>query len=204
MYEYEKEKVDKVIGVHFPKNDNKQAVDQIGIEIVISKKNNLTVIESISQDRFKVVSYDSKSNFCEAVPYKDEPFEATGVEGSKLVSSDHQKDLFAGELYELKNLWFNYNKNINQLLMMLPQEVLTRYDMVVKSLQAPVFDLAKYSKETEHEMIFNEIVYKMAQYYFAVFQALFSKDNDGMRKSITSFLDTKDPIHRSRKVINMF
>lgn len=64
MYEYEKEQVDKIIGVHFPKNDNKLAAETIGIEIVISKKNNLTVIESISQDRFKVVSYDAKSNFC--------------------------------------------------------------------------------------------------------------------------------------------
>lgn len=54
--------------------------------------------------------------------------------GTKVVSEDHKKDLFSGELYELKNLWFAYNKNINQLLMMLPAEVLSRYDMVIKSL----------------------------------------------------------------------
>ena len=45
--------------------------------------------------------------------------------------------------------------------MILPQEVLIRYDMVVKSLQAPAFDLEKYSPETEYVEIFNEVVFKM-------------------------------------------
>lgn len=32
----------------------------------------------------------------------------------------NQKDLLSSELFELKNLWFQYNKKINQLLMILP------------------------------------------------------------------------------------
>jgi hypothetical protein len=38
------------------------------------------------------------------------------------------------ELYELKNMWFLYNKKINNLLVILPQEILNRYDMVSKTL----------------------------------------------------------------------
>ena len=30
------------------------------------------------------------------------------------------KDLLASEMFELKNLWFVYNKKINQILMILP------------------------------------------------------------------------------------
>lgn len=67
-----------------------------------------------------------------------EPFEDTPLSESFKMSGDgvklNQKDLLASELFELKNLWFLYNKKINQLLMILPQEVLNRYDMVVKSL----------------------------------------------------------------------
>jgi hypothetical protein len=60
--------------------------------------------------------------------------------------------------------------------------------MVVKSLQPPVFDSEKYSPETEYLEIFNEVVFKMGQFYFAVFQAIFSKDNESMRPMLTSFL----------------
>lgn len=48
MYELDKDNVDKVIGVHFPKNNNEKAKNNIGIEIKISKQNNLTQIESNS------------------------------------------------------------------------------------------------------------------------------------------------------------
>lgn len=53
--------------------------------------------------------------------------------------------------------------------MILPTEVLNRYDMVLKSLLPPVFDTYKYPTETKFEDIFDEAVYKMAQYYFTVF-----------------------------------
>lgn len=44
----------------------------------------------------------------------------------------------------------------------------------------------------------------MGQYYFAVFQAIFSKDNESMRPLIASFLQTTDPLHRSRKLIKLY
>jgi hypothetical protein len=54
------------------------------------------------------------------------------------------KDLLMSEIYELKNLWFVYNKKINSYLVILPNEVLNRYEMVAKTLQPPVFDITKY------------------------------------------------------------
>jgi hypothetical protein len=44
----------------------------VGIEIEIIKKNNITIIESNSNKRFRVKDYDSGSNFCKALPYEDE------------------------------------------------------------------------------------------------------------------------------------
>jgi endopeptidase La len=44
----------------------------------------------------------------------------------------------------------------------------------------------------------------MAQYYFAVFQALFTKDNEAMRPMISDYLSLKDPMLRSRKLINLY
>lgn len=208
MYEQDKDKVEHVIGVHFPQNNNSLAKDTVGIEIIISKKNNLTVIESVSSARYRVDSYDQTSNFCLAESFTDMALNETfGTPVGKDKTSDvklHQKDLLSSELFELKNLWFQYNKKINQLLMILPQEVLNRYDMVVKSLLPPVFDGEKYPPETEFLEIFNEVVFKMGQFYFAVFQAIFSKDNESMRPMLTSFLQTRDPVHRSRKLINLY
>jgi hypothetical protein len=88
--------------------------------------------------------------------------------------------------------------------MILPTEVLNRYDMVVKSLLPPVFESYKHQTDSKFEEIFDEAVYKMAGYYFAVFQALFSKDNDAMRPMIAGFLSIKDPMLRSRKLISFF
>ena len=121
----------RIIGVHFPSNNNAQAMDAVGIEIEISKKNNITVVESNTHKRFKIQTYDEVSNFCQAEEYEDT------LIGEKLVkgkSDDKQKDLLMSELYELKNLWFVYNKKINSVLAILPQEVLQRYDMVAKTL----------------------------------------------------------------------
>ncbi len=76
--------------------------------------------------------------------------------------------------------------------------------MVVKSLLPPVFDLQLYPADAKFDVIFDQVVYKMAQYYFAVFQALFTKDNDAMRPMIGSFLAIKDPLHRSQKLLSLF
>lgn len=67
------------------------------------------------------------------------------------------------ELYELKNIWFMFNKKINSMLVVLPQEILNRYDMVAKTLQPPTFDIAKYPAEGSSSYLdtFNEIVYKL-------------------------------------------
>lgn len=76
--------------------------------------------------------------------------------------------------------------------------------MVMKSLQAPLFDINKYDEKASYPDIFNEIVFKMAHFYFAVFQAIFSKDNEGMRPMIYSFIQTTDPLIRSRKLVNLY
>ena len=51
-YEDEKDKIQKVIGVHFEKNSNTNAEKAVGIQIEIIKKNNITLIESNSSKRF--------------------------------------------------------------------------------------------------------------------------------------------------------
>lgn len=137
--------------MHFPNNNNQAAAGAVGIEIVINKVNNIPVVESNSQQRFKVSSFDEASNFCEAETFEDVP----------VSSNTHTKDLYASELFELKNLWFTFNKKINSILAILPQEVLNRYDMVSKTLQPPVFDATRYSPEAPADM-FNEVIYKMA------------------------------------------
>lgn len=71
-YEEDKDRITKVIGVHFNKNSNLNAENAVGIEIEIIKKNNITIIESNSNNRYKVLDYDSSTNFSKAVPYEDE------------------------------------------------------------------------------------------------------------------------------------
>lgn len=68
-YEQDQDKIQRVIGVHFEKNSNSNAKNAVGIEIEIIKKNNITIIESNSSKRFKVVDYDANTNFSIAVPY---------------------------------------------------------------------------------------------------------------------------------------
>ena len=70
-YEEDKDQVSRIIGVHFPNNNNSQAVDAVGIEIEISKKNNITVVESNSYKRFRIKSYDEATNFCQAEDFED-------------------------------------------------------------------------------------------------------------------------------------
>lgn len=161
------------------------------------------MIESINTKRYRITDYDGDTNYAKAQEFTDYSFDDTfgkSQEGADL----NPEDLLAAELYELKNLWFVYNKKINQLLHILPQEVLNRYDLVIKSLTTPVFDKHKYPAKVTQEQMFHECVYKMGQFYFSVFQALFSKDNDQMRPMIAAFLMEKDPLMRSRKIINLF
>jgi len=201
-YEDDKDKIQKVIGVHFKKNSNSNAEDAVGIEIEIIKKNNITIIESNTNKRFKVLDYNANTNFSQAVPYDDE--DSLPMLKDPQENDQRYKDLLMSEIFELKNTWFLYNKKINSILVILPQEILNRYDMVAKSLQPPGFDMGKYPTDAKFLDIFDEITYKMAQYYFSVFQAIFSKDNESVRPMIADYLKIQDPIHRSRKIISYF
>lgn len=116
-YEEEKDKIQKVIGVHFLNNSNINAIDTVGIEIEITMRNNITIVESNSSKRFKIKSYDEISNFCIAEDYEDTSI-APVVKQKEL--DPKYKDLLMSEIYELKNIWFMYNKKINSLLVVLP------------------------------------------------------------------------------------
>lgn len=132
----------------------------MGIEIEIIKKNNITIIESNSSKRFKIIDYDSNTNFSQAVPYTDE--DSIAMLQDPKEDDQRYKDLLISEVFELKNTWFLYNKKINTVLGILPQEILNRYDMVSKSLQPPNFDMGKYPVDAKFIDIFNEITYKIA------------------------------------------
>ena len=201
-YEEDKDRITKVIGVHFTKNSNLNAENAVGIEIEIIKKNNITIIESNSNKRYKVLDYDSSTNFSQAIPFEDE--DSIPLLKDPQENDQRYKDLLMSEVFELKNIWFLYNKKINSVLVILPQEILNRYDMVAKSLQPPTFDMGKYPTNAKFIDIFDEITFKMAQYYFSVFQAIFSKDNESVRPMISDYLKIQDPIHRSRKIISYF
>lgn len=99
--------------MHFPNNNNTQASEQVGIEIEITKKNNITVVESNSYRRFVIKSYDEASNFSQAEEYND-------VSAPLAAKDEKHKDLLMSEIFELKNLWFVYNKKINSVLSILP------------------------------------------------------------------------------------
>lgn len=107
------------------------------------------MVESNSHKRFKVKSYDEVTNFCLAEDYED----VLTAAGGPLVNPNDEKtkDLLMSELFELKNLWFVFNKKINSVLTILPNEVLNRYDMVAKTLQTPVFDVTRYPTTTTAE-----------------------------------------------------
>lgn len=118
--------------MHFSNNLGSNANESVGIEIEIIKRNNITIIESNSNVRFKVKSYDEGTNFCVAEEYEDDLLHPSAKSGNE-IDSKH-KDLLMSEIYELKNLWFVYNKKINSYLVILPNEVLNRYEMVAKTL----------------------------------------------------------------------
>ena len=81
----------------------------------------MTMIESDASECFRIEEYDATSNFAQVVAVDDVTLsEAFGTDELKSGMELNQKDLLASELFELKNLWFTYNKKINQLLMILP------------------------------------------------------------------------------------
>jgi hypothetical protein len=66
-----------------------------------------------------VKSYNELTNFCVVEEYSDETqFSAIEKENGGLESK--YKDLLMSELFELKNMWYLYNKKINSLLVILP------------------------------------------------------------------------------------
>ena len=90
----------------------------MGIEIEIIKKNNITIIESNSNKRYRVVDFNSSSNFCNAVPYEDE--DSIPLLKNQNETDQKYKDLLMSEVFELKNTWILQNKKINSVLVILP------------------------------------------------------------------------------------
>ncbi len=92
MYEEDKDRIDEVVGVHFPQNNNSMAKDTVGIEIKITKKNNVTTIESFNTRRFTITEYDASTNFCFAQEFTDLPLTQTfsdkPAEGIELNAKD--------------------------------------------------------------------------------------------------------------------
>jgi hypothetical protein len=71
-YEEDKGNINKVLGVHFINNNSLNAPEAIGIEIEIIKNNNITIVQSISNKRYKVKVYDEITNYSIAEEYNDE------------------------------------------------------------------------------------------------------------------------------------
>ena len=70
------------------------------------------MIESHNTKRYRIKDYDGETNFAMAQEFSDLSFDHTfgkSKEGADL----NPEDMLAAELYELKNLWFVYNKKIN-------------------------------------------------------------------------------------------
>ena len=215
-YSKDKEKVDKLIGVHFPGNKNSEAPGSIGIEILLDQNSaNMNVVESKSFRRYKVI--DVKDNFSRCVEFTDRTYKVRDEEGERvemtmeqILSSEdspdkaHFEDLINSEITDLKNTWFQFNKRMNSSLMILPSEMLNTYDMVIKTLPVPNFEMYRYRSEVSLFELFNQITCKMAHYYFSLFQALFSKDQKDMKTQMRRFLECDDPIMRSKKVIYLF
>jgi len=155
-------------------------------------------VESESDKRFKILSYDETSNFSEAVELPEE-----GI-GHVKDSTIKDSDLLQSEVFELKNLWYTYQKKINSILVVLPTEILNRYDMVAKSLVSPVFDQTKTPHVEDFHKFFNEITFKMAQQYFSVYQTIFAKNADVVKPLIQDFLGIQDPLQRSRQIIGYY
>jgi hypothetical protein len=66
-----------------------------------------------------VKSYNELTNFCVVEEYSDET-QLNGIEKENGGIESKFKDLLMSELFELKNMWYLYNKKINSLLVILP------------------------------------------------------------------------------------
>lgn len=71
-YEEDKGNIQKVLGVHFVNNNSLNAPEAIGIEIEITKSSNITIVQSTSNKRYKVKSYNELTNYSVAEEYNDE------------------------------------------------------------------------------------------------------------------------------------
>mmetsp|Transcript_34657 Transcript_34657/g.53046 ORF Transcript_34657/g.53046 Transcript_34657/m.53046 type:complete len:246 (+) Transcript_34657:49-786(+) len=63
LYEKDKDQISKIIAVHFDSNKNANAQGTVGIEVNVTKKNNIALVESVSDRRYKVHEYDPNTNF---------------------------------------------------------------------------------------------------------------------------------------------
>ena len=184
------------------------------------------VVENKAFRRYKVLSYDPKTNFCKAVPYQDdvpagilekksefmdEFVEEEGSEAENdeevdaLVAQTKQmEELMSSEIHDLKNTWFVFNKKMNTSLSVMPAEMMNTYDMIAKTLPVPTFELYRYASSKSLYDILNEITSKMAHYYFSIYQALFSNDQDDLKRQQALFLSSNDPVDRAKKVVFLF
>lgn len=80
-YEEDQESIDRVIGVHFAENSNLNAERSVGIEVQIHKRNGITYVESYSDKRFKIESFDETTNFSQAIELTEEGLEQ--IEGKE-------------------------------------------------------------------------------------------------------------------------
>ena len=99
-------------------------------------------------------------------------------------------------MQDLKGVWYEFNKKMNSLLGVLPQEGVHAYDMLLKSLPLPSFELHKY-QERSLQLVFREVTFKMAHYYFSLHQTLFANSSDAQKELVRDFLRNSDPFERS-------
>jgi hypothetical protein len=69
QYEADKDKITKVIGVHF--SHSEKPTTSVGIEITIIKSNDSIILESNNNRRYQVIDYNKKSNFSNCLLYED-------------------------------------------------------------------------------------------------------------------------------------
>ena len=86
----------------------------------------------------------------------------------------------------------------------MPSEMMNTYDMIVKTLPMPVFEMKRYSSSKSLYQILNEITSKMAHYYFSIYQALFAKDTKEIILQQQKFLDSDDPFIRANQITFLY
>ena len=63
--------MEKIIGVHFKSSSTFTNLDKVGIQIEITKTNGVSMINSSSPHRYKLLEYDPVTNFSIVEPYLD-------------------------------------------------------------------------------------------------------------------------------------